>query len=91
MTSKKQSRRKLDLTNLASLTTSVTPEQEKTPEEQPTSTASVDTPVPPQEEPPPVPVEEAPVERRQFDKKPQRAEVKPLKTLQSATNATGEV
>ena len=91
MTSKKQSRRKLDLTNLASLTTSVTPEPEKAPEEQPTSTASVDPPVPPQEESTPVPVEEAPVERRQFDKKPQRAEVKPLKTLQSATNATGEV
>jgi hypothetical protein len=91
MASKKQSRRKLDLTNLAALTTNVTPEPEKTTEEQPASTASADIPVPPQEEAQPVPVEEAPVERRQFDKKPQRAEVKPLKTLQSATNATGEV
>src|SRR4028119_1557138 len=95
MAPKKQSRRKLDLTNLASLNTNITPEPEKTVEEQPTveqpaTSEAVDTPVSPPEKPAPVPSEEAPAERRQFDKKPQRAEVKPIKTLESVTNSAGE-
>lgn len=95
MAPKKPSRRKLDLTNLASLNTNLTPEPEKTVEEQPTieqpaTSEAVDTPVSPPEKPAPVPPEDAPTERRQFDKKPQRAEVKPLKTLQSVTNTAGE-
>lgn len=103
MAPKKPSRRKLDLTNLASLNTNITPEPEKTVEEQPTpeqpatseaieqpaTSEAVDTPVSPPEKPAPVPPEEARTERRQFDKKPQRAEVKPLKTLQSVTNSAG--
>lgn len=114
MSSKKQSRRKLDLTHLASLNTSVTSEPEPTKlakeeaapielvkiepqkpekvvEPPPTPVAGVDSPLPPQEEPASIP-SEAPktVETRQFEKRPQRYEVKPLKTLQSSTNAAGE-
>ncbi len=34
---------------------------------------------------------EAPTNRRYFDKRPQRKEIKPVKTLESTTNATEEV
>ena len=101
MPSKKQSRRKLDLTHLGSLNTNVTPEPvnvesekvvepEKVVEEQPTHQATVEKPVAPQAETAPVAPEEAPTEGRQFDKKPQRHEVKPLKTLASSMNSAGE-
>jgi hypothetical protein len=48
-------------------------------------------PTPPQENRPSPPSEDIPPIRRQFDRKPQRSEVKPLKTLSSATNEAGEV
>jgi hypothetical protein len=80
------------------------PTQENTPlpplEEPVNSPApAIVPPDPPQDKPASVPVEEAPTlpqedaptYRRQFDKKPQRKEIKPLKTLESVTNATGEV
>ena len=135
MPSKKQSRRKLDLTHLGSLNTSVTPEPtkvelekvepakvelekveptkvelekveptkvelekveptkvelEKVVEDQPTHKTVIETPVAPQAEPAPAAPEEAPTEGRQFDRRPQRYEVKPLKTLASSTNSAGE-
>lgn len=111
MPSKKQTRRKLDLTHLGSLNSSVTPEPEKVEpqkpekvepakvevvkvepqkpvEEKPLASEAVETPVPPAAEEPEA--TKAPTESRQFDRRPQRYEPKPLQTLETATNAAGE-
>ena len=53
------------------------------PEEEPEQIPVEETPAPPQEE--------APTNRRYFDKKPYRKEIKPVKTLESATNTEEEV
>lgn len=105
MPSKKQTRRKLDLTHLGSLNTGITseptkvepakiePEQvepQKPVEEEPVTSEVVETPVPPAVAAEPEAKAEAPVENRQFDRRPQRYEPKPLQTLETATNATGE-
>ncbi len=116
MPSKKQTRRKLDLTHLGSLNSSVTSEPakvelvkvepqkpveeepakveivkvepQKPVEEEPIAADAVET-VPPAGAPEPQPEAEAPVESRQFDRRPHRYEPKPLQTMETATNASG--
>lgn len=125
MPSKKQTRRKLDLTHLGSLNSGVTSEpakveqekvepakvkQEKVEpvkaepakvevvkiepqkpvEEEPVASEAVETPAPPPVAAEVEPKTEAPAENRQFDRRPQRYEPKPLQTLETATNAAGE-
>jgi hypothetical protein len=100
MPSKKQTHRKLDLTHLGSLNTSVTSEpQQVEPKktlEEPVATNTVEKVTAPPTEPAPAPVQEpepvaeAPVENRKFDRRPQRYEPKPLSTLESYNNAAGE-
>lgn len=82
-----------------------TPTQEESasvpsPVEPPNRPTSVITPTPPQEEPASEPVGETPASsfqedtfnnHRYFDRKPQRKEIKPIKTLESAFNAADEV
>ncbi|HEY9638505.1 MAG TPA: hypothetical protein V6D14_34290 [Coleofasciculaceae cyanobacterium] len=70
-------------------------------EEPPNSPAPVIISAQPEEEPEQIPIpveetpappqEEAPTNRRYFDKKPYRKEIKPVKTLESATNTEEEV
>lgn len=101
MPSKKQTRRKLDLTHLGSLNTNVTSEEQvepKKPVEEPVATNVVEIIAAPVEptpvaEPEPVveaPREKAPLENRKFDRRPQRYEAKPLSTLESHHNAAGD-
>lgn len=94
MPSKKQTHRKLDLTHLGSLNTSVTSEpQQVEPKklvEEPVATNTVEKIIIPPVEPAPASVAETPVENRKFDRKPQRYEPKPLSTLESYNNAAGE-
>ncbi|MGC1396866.1 MAG: hypothetical protein WA828_21605 [Coleofasciculaceae cyanobacterium] len=113
MPSKKQTRRKLDLTHLGSLNSDITSEPEKVepekvepakaeqaklevvkvepqkPVEEPVAAEAVETPVPPVVAAEPE-ATEAPKENRQFDRRPQRYEPKPLQTLETASNASGE-
>lgn len=93
---KKPARKKLDLTNLGDLSkavppsTSVTPELVKPAQETPNS--SVQEPDKPADDAPEASVqEESPTPRRQFDRRPQRIEVKPIQILESATNEAGDV
>lgn len=110
MPSKKQTRRKLDLTHLGSLNSDITSEPEKVEpakaeqaklevvkvepqkpvEEEPVAVEAVETPVPPVVAAEPEAKAEAPKENRQFDRRPQRYEPKPLQTLETASNAAGE-
>lgn len=87
----KKPNQKLDLTHLATSrpTAPRAPEKPK-PSPSDTPVESSTTPAA-QEEPAPTPVEEAPTDSRQWERRPQRPQVKPLKTLAQATNEAAEV
>lgn len=64
-------------------------EPKKPVEEEPVAAEAVEKPVPPVVAAEPE-ATEAPKENRQFDRRPQRYEPKPLQTLETASNAVGE-